>query len=376
MDQVLSDHAHPNPPVSPGSPLRGVRDQLDTAIPPLLLAAGAPWATIAVRVGDETVHWVWNAPGDTGQTRPPSEPPLDRHTIVRWASLAKPIAALCLLRLVAMGRARLDDPAVQHSSSFHPTEAQLARHPPRSITLLHLLTHTSGMGVMRYPAIPWHAARPSAAAQLAAPRGPQAWTLRHAPGAAFTYGSAAFVWLQSIIEDLTGQPFEAAARTLLLDPLNLPRVAFLGDGDAPGRIAWGVDDAGAPITPRRSPAPAATGFFATPTDVTSLLSGLATPSRALRDLLGDALVDRVLTNHTRSEAEAWGLGWRLQDSEDGPVFRHAGWPDGVLAYVEGLPRLHLVTALEIGCAAGHRSLIRIADIARWHARQGSIQTPR
>lgn len=353
------------------APAAAITSDLDTLLPDLLRGAGAPWCTVAVRCGPSIVRWTWRAePADVPGVAEEIAP----DTVVRWASLAKPLTALAVLRLARIGRIGLDDPAPAHSPSFQPTPSQLAGHDPRAITLRRLLTHTSGMGVLRYPAMAWGKARPSAASLLAEVDGPRAWSLRHAPGEGLTYGSAAYVWLQSIVEDVSGVRFEHAVRNLVLDPLGLGRVAVLGDGPSPGRIAWGLDDAGATVTPRRSAAPGATGLFSSPEDVSRLFGGLVGVCPSLQGLIGEDLFRGILIDQTPGMGESWGLGWRLQSSEDGPVFRHAGWPDGILAYVEGLPRLGLLTCLAVGRSGARRAMVRIADIARWHARAGAQGT--
>ena len=346
--------------------------RLNADLPALL--DGAPWAFVSACLAGQTATWLWNAPHPARDAGGPIDPALTPErvaadTVLRWGSLAKPVTALMVLRLVALGKLGLDDRAVARSASFAPSRRQGRGLGAGRITIRHLLTHTSGMGVARYAGIDWDSRRPRAADLLSSDRPPHRWSLAHGPGTAFTYGSAAYLWLQSIIEDLTGEPFERAARSLLLDPLELPDVAFLGDGPAPGPIAWGLGEDQRAISPRRSPAPAATGLFAPPGDVTRLLGGLVSPGSPLERLLGAELLASSLENHTPFATEAWGLGWRLQESDDGPVFRHAGWPDGCTAYVEGVPRLGLITCLQIGRSGARRALARIAQIARWHARQ-------
>ncbi|MCB9841162.1 MAG: beta-lactamase family protein [Phycisphaeraceae bacterium] len=362
-----------------GSPaLDAMLRQVRGEVPAVLRACGAPWATMAVRLAGRTATWVWNAQDSGGDADVAAR--VTDATVVRWGSMAKPVTALAVLRLAALGRIGLDDSAVARSASFYPSEEQLGGHRAEAITIRQLLTHTSGIGVPRFRGIGWDRRRPRASAVLAGLDGARAWRLEHAPGAGQTYGSAAYVWLQSIVEDVCGEAFESCVRTLLFGPLGLDRVWLLGDGEVRGEIAWGVEADGTPISARRSPVPGATGLFAGPRDVVRLLAGLVdadTPSggavgdggsASLRDLFSPEWLGQVLMNQTPGFPEAWGLGWRLQDSQDGLVFRHAGWPDGVLAYTEGLPRLGLLTCFEIGCAGAKRALVRLADIARWHGR--------
>jgi CubicO group peptidase (beta-lactamase class C family) len=68
--------------------------------------------------------------------------PMALDTIFRLSSLTKPIVAATILALVDAGRIRLTDEATDHLPDFRP---RLADGTAPSITIHHLLTHTSGL---------------------------------------------------------------------------------------------------------------------------------------------------------------------------------------------------------------------------------------
>ena len=68
--------------------------------------------------------------------------PVRLDTIFRLASLSKPITATACLALVERGEMRLDDPVSTYLPQFRP---QLRNGETPTITIRHLLTHTSGL---------------------------------------------------------------------------------------------------------------------------------------------------------------------------------------------------------------------------------------
>jgi CubicO group peptidase (beta-lactamase class C family) len=64
------------------------------------------------------------------------------HTIFRLASVTKPMVAVAALAMVEAGKMRLDDPVTRYLPDFRP---RLADGTAPTITISHLLTHTSGL---------------------------------------------------------------------------------------------------------------------------------------------------------------------------------------------------------------------------------------
>lgn len=67
---------------------------------------------------------------------------MQTDTLFRLASMSKPIVSVAVLKLVAEGRLRLDDPIDRWLPDFRP---RLADGQRPAITVRHLLTHTAGL---------------------------------------------------------------------------------------------------------------------------------------------------------------------------------------------------------------------------------------
>lgn len=86
-----------------------------------------------------------------GITNPQSNIPVTKNTIYRLASMTKPVTAIAALLLVDRGLLSLSDPVKKYIPEFetiHITSEDGADFGivKRDVTVLHLLTHTSGIG--------------------------------------------------------------------------------------------------------------------------------------------------------------------------------------------------------------------------------------
>lgn len=136
----------------------------------------------------------------------------------RVGSLTKQFTATLILQLMERGRLRLDDKVAQH---FPDAPAAWA-----DVTLLHLLTHTSG--IPSYTSLSHFFAQE--ARRDRSPREIIALTesmpLDFPPGSAFKYNNGGYVILGHIIERITGQSYEAVLRDNILDPLGLANTGY------------------------------------------------------------------------------------------------------------------------------------------------------
>jgi CubicO group peptidase (beta-lactamase class C family) len=171
--------------------------------------------------------------------------PMRRESIVRFASLTKPIVSVAALALAEEGVLDLDDPVTRFLPEFRPRDAE-GGEP--IITLRHLLTHTSGLtyDFMEPPESAYHAtgisngfdvpgvAMADNLARIAA------WPLKFAPGSAWNY---------SVSTDVLGAALAAAAGESLPDLVRRKVTGPLGMKDTdfsvvdPGRLAVAYADA-------------------------------------------------------------------------------------------------------------------------------------
>lgn len=127
------------------------------------------------------------------------------------ASLTKPFAATLAVQLAAEGAFWLNEPVRRFLPAF-------SRGPLRTITLRHLLTHTSGLPDM----LPENDQLRSRHAQVpefadAVSRIDPAFQ----PGTSLSYCSMGFAVLESVIRSVTGQTFPELFQQLLFQPLQL-----------------------------------------------------------------------------------------------------------------------------------------------------------
>lgn len=133
--------------------------------------------------------------------------PVRADSLTLWMSAGKPVAAVALAQLVAVGRVTLDDLVCQHVPAFD-------RHGKRPITVRHLLQHTAGfrgpMGSFE-PGSWEHQVEKACNLKLE-----PGWI----PGAKAGYhpGSSWFI-LGEIVRTASGQPYDRYVRDHVFGPL-------------------------------------------------------------------------------------------------------------------------------------------------------------
>lgn len=157
-------------------------------------------------------------------------------TPFRAGSVSKLVTALATMRLVETGSLDLDTPLRIAAPEIAFTNRFEGEHPVR---LSHLLEHTTGWDDIQPQEYRSFPAGTRLADGLA--DNPRSRTSRWAPGHYASYSNSGAAVMGRVIELVTGQPFEAAARTLVLEPLGLESASF--DQDAPERRIASYHDA-------------------------------------------------------------------------------------------------------------------------------------
>lgn len=153
---------------------------------------------------------------DTSNARP-----LTTDAIFRIASMTKPITSVAAMQLLEQGRFSLEDPAekylpeLAHLSvfeSFDPkTGAYTVRPAKKTVTIRHLLTHTSGLGYnFTSPIV--RDFKPRAGEEY--PAGP----LLFEPGERWVYGTGVD-WMGRLVESISGKTLEEYFRERIFGPL-------------------------------------------------------------------------------------------------------------------------------------------------------------
>jgi len=153
---------------------------------------------------------------------------MPKDAIFRIASMTKPITSLAALQLVEEGKLRLDDPVAKYLpvwaapkviTTFDEATGRYDTSPAAStMTIQHLLTHTSGIGYA------WSNPR-LAVIQKASGIADLELPLVHQPGARFTYGASTRV-LGQVVERITGLGIDAALEARVTGPLRMADTSF------------------------------------------------------------------------------------------------------------------------------------------------------
>lgn len=152
---------------------------------------------------------------------------VDEQTLYHWGSITKSLTAIAIMQLRDRGRLSLDD----RITKWVP-ELRLVHDPfgmMDSITIRMLLSHTAGFQNGTWPygnGATWEPFEPSTWNQLVGMMPYQ--TLHFRPGSQYGYSNPGFIYLARVIEQLTGDPWDAYVQKNIFAPLGLSRSYFRG----------------------------------------------------------------------------------------------------------------------------------------------------
>lgn len=215
---------------------------LDDAIDRALAESRVVGALLVVTQHGETVYQRAAGLADREARRP-----MAVDTLFRYSSLAKPIVSAAAMVLVERGILGLGQPVTRWIPSFRP---RLARGEAPTITVHHLLTHTSGLSY------PWNETSPDgpyhrtgigdgikSSGRLTLDENLEriaSVPLDFDPGSAWQYSVGIDV-LGAVIEHATGEDLPAAVARLVTGPLGMADTSFrVAD---PARLASAYGDA-------------------------------------------------------------------------------------------------------------------------------------
>jgi CubicO group peptidase (beta-lactamase class C family) len=223
-------------------------------------------------------------------------------------SISKPVTALAALELVARGDLDLDADVNDRLTGW--------RLPgPHRVSLRQLLGHTSGLGVSFYPGYAQDADVPTLRQSLDGV--PPAATKAVLAGAGqpgrFRYSGGGYTIIQLLITEVTGLPFDQAARELVLEPAGMTSSTF-----GPPRPAERWPAVARPDW-RVYPEAAAAGLWSTPADLARLAGAVAAATAGRASAVRPEVAAQLLSAATPVPARGeWmflpALGLRRPDS--------------------------------------------------------------
>ena len=206
---------HPAPAVASAAVVTAARAGAEGA-----LKAGAPAVQIAVSERGQVIY-----SAAFGMSDRESATAATPRSVLQVGSITKQFTAAAILRLAERGALKLDDRIEQFVPEFKP--------PGATITLRHLLTHTSGIA-----AISANDYAPLTREQFfkLLDGKPLAFT----PGTKFSYSNTGYRLLGFAIESITGQSFADVVHKELALPLGLLDTGVCGTANLPVPDGYGV----------------------------------------------------------------------------------------------------------------------------------------
>lgn len=293
---------------------------LQKRVPELLRDATIPGLSLALIRGGKT-YWA-HAFGVRDER---TGLPITEDTIFEAASLSKPVFAYGVLKLVDRGKLDLDAPLSRYMPQPY------VEGDPRidKITARIVLSHRTG-----FPN--W--------------RGPQPLKIYFTPGERFSYSGEGFVYLQKVVEAITGKPLNEYMREAVFRPLGMTSSSYVWRPDYDSRTATGHDFSGQP-TDKRKPKDANVAYtlHTTAADyarfVEALINGKGLKRATFREMeRPQVAVDPECASCTdRAPKELsknvfWGLGVGIQQTSDGESLWHGGDNGSFKCYMLAYPK--------------------------------------
>jgi CubicO group peptidase (beta-lactamase class C family) len=239
--------------------------------------------------------------------------PVTANTIFEAGSLGEPVYAYAVLRLATDGRLNPAMPLptylpLPYVRNLDPTSSSPATEPlydPRlnQITAMRVMSHSSGM--------------PDLARN-------QHLAIQYPPGQKWSYSSEGYLYLQQVVEHITGESYEDFVTRGVFALARMPRSNFVWrDADA-NEIATGYDRSGAPLEPHKYSRPAATlTLYSTIRDYAQFVGFLLASAPAQR--AHESAVTLMLSPAIAvgdAVPFSWGLGVGLEKTGDDLFFFH------------------------------------------------------
>lgn len=174
--------------------------QLDKTVSHLMAAANVPGLSLSLIRNDRQVYSKAYGVKQIGTRQL-----IDTNTVFEAASLTKPVFAYAVLQLVDEGKLDLDKPLFEYLP--YPDVSSDERY--RKITARLVLSHQSGFPNWRQN------------------RNSSHLTMRFSPGERFGYSGEGFVYLQKVVEKITGKPINEFMEERTLKPLGMAHSGFV-----------------------------------------------------------------------------------------------------------------------------------------------------
>jgi CubicO group peptidase (beta-lactamase class C family) len=283
-----------------------VISRLQSEIPGLMKQGGVPGMSIAL-IRDGKTIWLHGFGVKDKKTREP----VRMDTVFEAASLSKPVFTYGVLKLVDQGKLDLDTPLSSYLPKPYIPDARVGK-----ITARLVLSHRTGFPNWRGDdgTLP----------------------IYFPPGERFSYSGEGYIYLQRVVEQITGKPLDAYMDEAVFKPLGMTNSSYVWRPSFDSLTATGYDSHGEPgelWKPKE--ALVASSLNTTARDyalfVDAILNGKGLSSSVLRQMeTPEIALDpacRICIKQEPKELSktlSWGLGWGIQREQESVMLWHWG----------------------------------------------------
>jgi CubicO group peptidase (beta-lactamase class C family) len=355
--------------------------RIENGLLPAVVIKGAPPKTMALaeRMAFYKVPGVSMAFFDHGQivwsrgygfADPSSKKPVTPDTLFQAASISKPVAALAALRLVQEGKLSFDEDVNAKLKTWKVPESAFTEK--EKVTVRRILSHSAGLTVHGFPGYAAGETIPSVVQVLNGekPANTEAIRVDVVPGTLWRYSGGGYVVLQTLMSDVTGEPFPEIMRQLVLQPAGMTRSTYeqplpknrLSEIATPYRANGDPVQGGPHTYPEMAPA----GLWTTPTDLAKMAIEVQKEYAGQSSkILNQSMAKQMLSRQTGT----WGLGFGLSNPDHALLFGHGGANEGyrcdLEAYTDSGQGFAIMTNSDSGGALYPEVLRAVAKEYGW-----------
>jgi D-alanyl-D-alanine-carboxypeptidase/D-alanyl-D-alanine-endopeptidase len=263
-----------------------------------------------------------------GKVGPGGAPALDGNTVFEIGSATKVFTAALLAEMIGRGEVQLDDPVAR----YLPSQVRVPTRNNRQITLLDLVTHTSGLPRLPANLKPKDAANPYAdytVEQMYAFL--SGYELTRDIGAQFEYSNFGAGLLGHALSLKAGMSYEALVTRRILEPLQMKDTAITLRPDLRSRLAQGHDSAGRAVANWDLPTLAGAGALRSTTN--DMLKFLAANLAGAGPLAAELRTTHESRRSLGTPDGSIGLGWLLRRAFGVEIVWHNGGTGGYHSFI-------------------------------------------
>jgi D-alanyl-D-alanine-carboxypeptidase/D-alanyl-D-alanine-endopeptidase len=278
---------------------------------------------------------------------------VDGDTVFEIGSVGKVFTALLLADMVQRGEVALNDPVAM----YLPPDVKVPQFGGRSITLLDLATHTSGLPRLPTNFAPRDPSNPYADYSVAQLHSfLSGYELTRGIGAQYAYSNLGYGLLGHVLARRAGMDYEALVKSRIAVPLGLSSTAMNLPSSLAARLAVGHNETLQPVPNWDDTTLAGAGSLRS--SVNDLLTFLAAELGRADAPLGSAMASMLAVRRPTGTPDLEiALGWHVSRQEGREFVWHNGGTGGYSSFIGFCPQAR------VGIVVLANSEIGVDDVA-------------